>query len=82
MNANQKPVVKRGEIIPLIVFVDSSRGTSLNEGVGSVFSVTDYYPPGTLPLLFLPNHTIAFFAFITLVVFLTADLATSKNLLS
>ena len=71
-----------GVVNPLTVLVDALRGVSREEGVGIVFSVIGCSSSGTLPLLFVLNHSITFFALLVLAALPTPGLATSGNLLS
>jgi len=71
-----------GEVNPLIVLVDALRGTSREGGVGSVLSGIGCSSSGTLPLLFVLNHSITFFALLVLAALPTPGLTTSGNLLS
>jgi hypothetical protein len=68
-----------GDVNPLTVLVDALRGTPREEGV---FSVIGCSSSGTLPLLFVLNHSITFFALLVLAALPTPGLATSGNLLS
>lgn len=70
-----------GEVSPLIVLVDTLRGTPREGGVGSDLSVTGCSSSGTLPLLFVLNHSITFFALLVLAALPTPGLTTSGNLL-
>ena len=70
------------EVNPLTVLVDALKGTSREEGVGSAFSVIGCSSSGTLPLLFVRNHSITFFALLVLAALPTPGLTTSGNLLS
>ena len=69
------------DVSPLIVLVDALRGTSREGGVGSDLSVTGFSSSGTLPLLFVRNHSITFFALLVLAAFPTPGLTTCGNLL-
>jgi len=70
-----------GEVNPLIVLVDALSGISREEGVGTVFSVIGCSSSGTLPLLFVLNQSITFFALLVLAALPTPGRATSGNLL-